>query len=279
MTRLFTNKRLIALLASLILLVLIASLTIRARAQITIPEKFVLDSFSTVQRFFYQPAMYVSNAIESLKKINQLYNENEILQQNLNNYEQLKAQVDLLQHENSQMKTALGFKQDNTGYTKLPAFVTGHSITDWNSVIEINVGSRDGVKKDMPVITTSGGLVGRVTDVADFNSKVLLITDTEKAGISAQVYNGEQSAFGVVNGSGSDSGTVKMGLIPKETPLQVGQYVYTSGLSDMFPKGLLIGKLSKLISDDTGLTQTVLIKPAADINHLEYVFVVFQSKP
>ena len=65
-----------------------------------------------------------------------------------------------------------------------------------------------------------------------------------------------------------------MGLIDREAQLKPGQKVVTSGLSDIFPAGILIGEITSSQMEDSGLTQKAKIKPAANLDRLEEVFVV-----
>jgi rod shape-determining protein MreC len=272
-SRLFNTKRLLVLLVSLILLTMLVSVTIKERESATWPEQFLVDTFSWIQNLINKPALKTAGLFEDIRKLKDVYQENEQLKESLAKYQGLQVKVNELEAENARLREALSFKEKADSYRTWVANVTGHSPNEWNSTITIDKGQKDGIQKNMAVVTTEGGLIGRVIEVESFSSKVLLITDTEKVGISALVQNGNNRAFGIVTG-GSTPGTVEMSLIDRDANIQKGQKVVTSGLSDMFPKGLLIGEVTDVSFDETGLTKIAKIKPAADINHLEEVMVV-----
>lgn len=271
MTRFFNNKRLLTLLLSLIVLVVLVSFSIKERERITWPEKVLIDTFSSIQKFLYQPVGHIAGFIDEIQHLRALYDENAQLKANLKEYAILSTRLQELEQRNAQLEKMLQLKTPNVSQ-RWAANVTGRSPDKWNSSILIDVGEKDGIKKNMAVVSPDGGLVGRVTEVGYANSKVLLITDTNRMGISAVVQ--ETRAVGIVSGSSSDSGSVEIGLIDREAELKKGQKVVTSGLSDIFPAGILIGEITDYQMEDSGLTKKAKIKPAANMNRLEEVFVV-----
>lgn len=272
MTRLFTNRRLLALLFSIIVLAGLVSLTIKDRNKITWPEKLVLDSVSWMQHLLYVPVAHLSGYFEDIQQITSIYQENQLLKKNMINYASMNSHLTELEKENQRLRTMLDFKSKTTDYKMWPANVTGRSLDRWNSTITIDKGQKDGVIKDMAVISGDGGLIGRVSAVGTFSSEVVLITDSNKSGISARVQ--ESDAVGIVTGSTNQFGGVEMGLIDREAKIEKGNHVVTSGLSDLFPKGIMIGTVTDISVDETGLMQSVKIKPAANLNNLQEVFVV-----
>ncbi|WP_018131534.1 rod shape-determining protein MreC [Effusibacillus pohliae] len=269
MPRFSNNKRLLVLLVSLIGLTVIVSFSIK-REQLTWPEKLLLDAVSSVQKLIYQPVAHIAGFVDEVQQIRALYEENTILKANLRDYNMLSARLAELEQRNKQLEAALNFKE-HSKFTMFAANVTGRS-TDWNSSITIDKGAKDGVRKDMAVIAPDGGLVGRVMSVADHNSTVSLITDTNGPGISAMEVSSR--AVGIVSGSSSQLGAVEMSLVNREVNLQPGQKVVTSYLSDVFPAGIPIGEIVDRAPENSGLTQKATIKPAAKLDRLEIVFVV-----
>ncbi|BCJ85074.1 rod shape-determining protein MreC [Effusibacillus dendaii] len=272
MARFFSNKRLLALLISLILLTVLVSFTVRERANVTWPEKILIDVTSWMQGLVYRPVSHLSGFIDDVEQIFSLYQENAALKENLRDYATLNARLKEAEQRNKQLQTMLNFRDGDKSrpYKMYPANVTGRSPDKWNSSIVIDKGEKDGVKKDMAVIAPEGGLVGRVMEVGEFSSKVLLITDTNRMGISAMEQ--ETRAVGIVNGSSSSPGAVEMGLIDREARLAAGQTVVTSNLSDIFPPGIPIGTITSVALEDTGLTRKAILKPTANLDRLEVVF-------
>ncbi|GAX90477.1 rod shape-determining protein MreC [Effusibacillus lacus] len=278
MPRYSNNKRLFVLLVSLILLTVIVTFSIK-RNDITLPEKVMIDAFSWVQNVVYRPVSHLAGFIDEVQGILELYEENATLKANLRDYQTLSARLAELEHRNQQLETMLNFRQQPLTFKVHPANVTGRNPGEWNSTLTIDKGEAHGVKKEMVVIAPDGGLVGRVMSVNKFSSKVLLITDTNKMGISAVVQDTQSRAVGIVSGSSSQLGAVEMGLIDREANLQVGQKVVTSHLSDIAPPGILIGEITSFTMEESGLTKKATIKPAAKLDRLETVFIVERDQP
>jgi rod shape-determining protein MreC len=144
--------------------------------------------------------------------------------------QKLRAQVARLQSaqgENDQLKKIVGLdrKPVFAAYKMVTARVVGASPTVWYSTVTINAGSGDGVAVNDPVIN-GDGLIGQVTDVTHFTSKVTLITDSESA-VSAKVLpNGPQ---GVAEPEAGDPSTMLLDFIDKSEPIHQGQMVATQG--------------------------------------------------
>tara|TARA_B100000315_G_scaffold115921_1_gene106325 strand:- start:10665 stop:11156 length:492 start_codon:yes stop_codon:yes gene_type:complete len=148
------------------------------------------------------------------------------------------------------------------------ASVVGSDAMSWSKMVTINKGSNDGLKKNMAVITYEG-LVGHIVQTVPFYSKVLLITDVRSA---VDALDQDKRTRGIVVGKGSD--ICEMKYIPQDADIRVGQPVISSGLGEVFPKGLLIGKVSKIEETNEGLFKNVVITPSVKISFLEEVFVL-----
>jgi rod shape-determining protein MreC len=123
-------------------------------------------------------------------------------------------------------------------------------------------------------VVTSEGLVGNVLSVSRISSQVLLLTDARRA-VSAMVQRSrEPGEVGVVESAPGQPGYLKMVNLPREANIQPGDTVISSGLGGIFPKGLVIGYVLETGNDEYGILQYALLRPAANLNRLEEVFVV-----
>jgi rod shape-determining protein MreC len=272
------------LLASFILLAALVGLTLRERENPTWPESLLIDSFGWVQGVVYAPVQHVAGFFEEIRNIKNLYDENAKLKAQLNEYSSMRVQIQVLERQNKQLTEDLGIKNRLGGLEMVAAAnVIGRSPSTWNAEVTLDVGSKDGVSKDMAVITATRGLVGRVYEVTPYHCKVLLITDKTKFGISAMVQNNTNTpAYGIISGvssNTSDDNKVRLEMtnIQLNTKVEKGQDVVTSGLSDIFPPALVIGKVTNVKDDKLGLTKTAEIEPAANLDYLEFLYVVKQS--
>lgn len=149
------------------------------------------------------------------------------------------------------------------------ATVIGESVSNFEWAIFVDRGSDDGVALDMPVIAADG-LVGRVVKVTRSSSKVMLIFDPDSKVAVRLASTGERGL--VVGRRASD---LRLDLINRETDVQPGELVVTSGYEGaLFPPGVPVGVVSKVIPSDVDLTKRVLVRPNVDFSRLEYVLLV-----
>ncbi|MCL6453159.1 MAG: rod shape-determining protein MreC [Alicyclobacillus sp.] len=278
MSRLFTNRRLFLLLLSIILLIVIAGVTLRQKARFaTWPERVVMDVQNTVGSWLYRPVSQVTAFLADLHNLHQMYVENAKLQSEMQNYSALTAKLKDTEAENQRLTTMLGFKQKaDAAWNLIPVRVVGREPATWGSELTIDGGRLAGVQPNMAVISADGSLVGRVVEVADTSAKVDLITDTLTGdGVSALVQNGTANPpFGVVVGSATTREQLEMTFLSPIAAVKAGDTVVTSGLSEIFPKGLVIGTVEKVTQGVQGLTQSAVIQPAANFDYLQDLFVV-----
>jgi rod shape-determining protein MreC len=132
----------------------------------------------------------------------------------------------------------------------------------------VNKGEKDGVTKDMAV-ATSEGVVGRVIEVSPDTAKVLLITD---ANSSLDVIIQRSRAHGIMEGKIDEVCILK--YVQKNEDVQVGDIVITSGLGGIFPKGLVVGKVSQVDRKRPGIFQHIEVSPAVDLSRIEEVLIL-----
>ncbi len=182
-----------------------------------------------------------------------------------------------LERENEELRGVLGFAT-RAQRDLIPAEVIARSRDGWWQTIRINKGAEHGVSTNQAVISVDG-LVGRVVSVAPRTADVLLISDPT-CRVAGQILR--TGSFGLVAGRGPQwDGSVvcRMEFINKNIPIRPGDEVITSGLGGVFPRGLLIGYVDRVVTDRSGLYQYADIISKADIGTLQYVFAVRQVSP
>jgi rod shape-determining protein MreC len=158
---------------------------------------------------------------------------------------------------------------------RVTARVIWKSPTAWYSTIQINQGSDQGIEIDQPVIT-GDGLVGKVTQVSGGVAVVTLITDAESS-VSAQIQ--PDGAHGIIQPSVGDPNDMRLRFLQKGHSVEEGATVVTSGfasgkLTSIFPRGIPIGRVTEVSSDELELYREVRIKPFADFRRIDYVQVL-----
>ncbi len=187
----------------------------------------------------------------------------------------LQGQVNELQESaavSQRLAGLLAFKQ-NVGPETVAAQVIGRDSTNWYRGVVLNKGKRDGIHTEMGVITQAG-VVGRVVKTTPVSSVVLLITDPNNA-VTGLIQRTRDE--GIV--SGTSQGGVRMKYIPLLSNARERDIVVTSGLTGEFPKGLMIGSITRVEKAADDLFQSAEILPAADFSKLEEVLVILSPYP
>ncbi|MGQ9599528.1 MAG: rod shape-determining protein MreC [Anaerolineae bacterium] len=182
-----------------------------------------------------------------------------------------------VEHEVILLRELLNFYQEHPSWEIRGAHVTGRVIardpSNLRRSITLDVGTEAGIARNMPVITERG-LVGRILEVGEGWSKVLLITDVSS---SVNALTQSSRASGLVQGRAD--GSLIMQAIPQGDTVSVGDTVFTSGLGGNFPRQILIGQITAVERKDSALYQTAVLQPTVDFDHLEVVLVVTGFKP
>lgn len=169
--------------------------------------------------------------------------------------------------ENHRLKTLLHFKE-STELPLLPARVVGRSASSWFRTLTLDKGADDGILPNSPVVTADG-VIGRVYQTSPSASRVLLLTDTSSA-VDALV----QRSRAQVVVEGRLDPLCRILYLARTDDAVPGDRVVTSGLGDVYPKGLLIGEIVSVEPVKGGVFQRAELKPSADFSRVEEVFVV-----
>lgn len=219
-----------------------------------------------------KPVLKASHAVSSkLKSVilpkSRLAKENKLL---INQIEILKnklVNLEELELENNRLKKLLNFKM-KTDHKTVSAQVIGRDPSNWTSIIFIDKGSLDGIKKYMAV-NTDKGLVGRVIEVGLNSAKVMFITDPDsRIGVLIQRTRHDGLLYGTLR---RQCQVVYMALDADVWP---GDLVVSSGLGTSVPKGLLVGVVEDVFIDKSGLYQSAIVKPAVDLSRVEEVLCI-----
>ena len=200
-----------------------------------------------------------------LEEIAELKLTNQILRAELN-------QTAKLRNENEQLRRNLQMRPHPEWNPRLTRIVGRDPANWWRSII-IDLGSKDGVKADMPVIAADG-LVGRVQEVYDHRSRVALLGDPA-CRISVTVEATGES--GILSASGKtvfDPTLLDVLHLPASNEARPGDPLYTSGFSKIFPRGIPVGKLLAIESAPGALTTSARVKLAVNSSKLNEVWVL-----
>ncbi len=191
---------------------------------------------------------------------------------------ELKAQIERLQLEQAslaedakqgqRLQHLLDFKQRYI-YKTLPAQVIGTSGTDQSRTLFIDKGAKDGLATDMPVVTADG-IIGKLKDVFDHKSQVLMISDrTSGVGVTMETTR----TRGILKGG--PFGELRVINISPDERIKQGDRIVTSGGDQIFPRGMPVGRVDHIVPDpDRDPWVDVVIQPAANLTRLEEVLII-----
>ncbi|MDN4607139.1 rod shape-determining protein MreC [Sporosarcina highlanderae] len=276
MPRFFSNKRLILLLVGVIVLVALISFTLKDRQNATLPEQIVKDVVGFGQSLFSKPAHFLTGTLDKIDGILNTYEENKHLKARLKEYASTQAELADLRADNEKLRQIIGKEESLRDYSPIHATVISRNPDQWEEKIIIDKGEVEGVKLNMAVMTSSG-LIGKVVLVTPFRSTVELLSTENRNFRVAVVIPGKESIFGLIEGYDRTRGELIMKRIDSDFDVKEGQLVQSSGLGGIFPKGLVIGEVTEVSTDDFGLTKLAYIRPAADFGMLDHVMVAKRS--
>lgn len=228
-----------------------------------------LDFRSEIGSFFmntvYRPFSMLSASWHLLKNHRR---ENLRLKEELINARLKIETLKEAERENRRLRNALQFSEKLEYYTILTE-VIGRGTPRIPSSITVSAGSDKGIIVGLPVIDQDG-IVGKVLSVSDRSSVVQLITDPN---LKISSMDARSRVQGIVSSAGG--GKLKMENVPVNVDIRQGDPIISSGLGGVFPKGLKVGTVIRVIRPQSGLFSEVEIDPSARISTPEEVFIVF----
>jgi rod shape-determining protein MreC len=155
--------------------------------------------------------------------------------------ERRAATLEEAARENARLRQLLGLR-DRLDLPSMAARTIGRDLAHGYEAFTINRGTRDGVMADWAVLSPTGNVVGRVVNAAPYSANVQLITDAKSA-VGAKV--ARTGAHGVVHGTGG--AIMELAYVTSLADVQVGDLVVTSGDDSIYPPGLEIGRVSRVV--------------------------------
>ncbi|MGM0452055.1 MAG: rod shape-determining protein MreC [Thermodesulfobacteriota bacterium] len=169
--------------------------------------------------------------------------------------------------ENTRLKRFVDFKS-NTDFSMVAAEVVAKDPSPWYRTVIVNKGATDGIETGQPVVVPDG-IVGQVTAVSNEYAKVLLLVDRNSA-VDALIQR--TRARGLVRGLSERMCKFEYAL--RKLDIDVGDTVITSGFDAIYPKGLRIGRVTKVLRRNSGIFQEIEITPFVDFHKLEEVMII-----
>ena len=214
----------------------------------------------------------VAQSWSFLHEIGTLRSENARLADEAARLREENARLRPAAQENARLRALLAFKEQQP-FRTVAARVIGRDPSHWFSTILVDRGASEGVVRNDPVVT-SDGLVGHVIETAGSWARVLLVLDPRSAvGVLAD----RSREAGVAEGQGRSVLRVK--YLSRDADIQPGDQVVTSGLGQIYPRGLPVGAVVGVSRTGGDLFQEATLRPAADLDHLEDLLIIIRGAP
>lgn len=272
----FRKNSLFVILIGLISLVVLVGYSITEREQLSKPEQMLMDSVGWVQSIFNSPISYTVNKFQNIGQLKTTFEENIVLREKLAEYKTLIYDVQELEKENDELRKITELKSSARDFNPILSNVISRSPERWMEQLTIDRGSKQGIEKDMAVMTVDG-MIGKVVAVSKTTSTVQLITGFDQLNrISATVSRKKgENIFGLIEGYDEEKDALIFTILEQSNrDLKEDELVVSSSMGGMYPSGLPIGTIIEVLPDDYGLTKTAYVEPAADLYEINHVIVV-----
>ncbi len=262
------HKSLTLLATVVVTQVLLLAVQIKRERQVRLIRVWAVELISPLQRVGSWTVNGAAHGWGGYIGLRRAQKENDAMRAEMDRLKIRNAELEGRALEADRLATLLSFRSAHPESPMLAARVIGASPDSGSQVVNIDRGSRDGIRRDMGVITPDG-VVGKILAVYPDISQVLLLGDKE-SGVGALL--SDTRTQGPVKGTGEP--LLSLDYISSDEKVQVGEAVLTSGQDRIFPKDLPVGRVVDFSSDPKSPFMKIRVKPAAHLDRLEEVMIL-----
>jgi rod shape-determining protein MreC len=270
------NKLLTIVLVLCLAFTIFVGMTANRQGNKGIIQDTITFTIKPIQKYIYAAGQRISNIFYFVTSITTTRRENIQLKNEIQMLNQKLIEYDKYKRENQELNLMLNFKNSHPELKLVGANVIGKVGENWFSIIVIDRGEDDGLKKGQYVISGQG-YVGQIIETSKNISKVITVLD-EKANIPGRVSStGEEGLVTGVNGASRDR-ACKIDFLPLDSKAKKGDLVVTSNIvtdvNSLTQENILIGTITEVQEEKSNLIKFAYIKPAVDFSKLENVMVI-----
>lgn len=270
MRYLFTKKVKIVLIVAVLLT---AGLAVAANLLGTTIGDVVVQSVLTPLRAGASALTVQAEKIyDYIFKYEQLAAENAALREELAQIQDDNRDAASTKRENDRLRELLELKKEHEDYELVDAYIISWDSNDWSYSFTVNRGTNSGIRPGMCAITESGAVVGVVSDVG---SNYAVITSVLDSSLDISATIASSGSPGIVRGAYATGqlGMLRMDYLPSAAVVRNNDQVVTAG-STVYPRNLILGNIVDWDINDNGMAKYAILKPAADFDSLEQVFII-----
>jgi rod shape-determining protein MreC len=237
------------------------------------PFRYIANAvFLPFQKVSYSVSAGIEGGRDFLGSIGQLKNENEKLIKKNQELLVENAMLGDMQNENVILREQLNLLPRDK-YDLAAATVVSQDPSGMGNWLEIDKGKNDGIVNGMPVIVSKGIMIGKIQDVSEGSSKIMLMTNSKS---TINIMTAQNSTKGVAKGEYGLG--IIFDMILQTDSVAVGDDVVTSGIGGEIPRGLYVGSVQEIHASDDHLFQQAVIAAPVQVSKLQVVFVVKKNK-
>ncbi len=251
----------------LILLIFLSNVEVNKLSYL---ESAVSSVVNPVQRVFIDLRNKIQGNSAYFSNMEKIMQENEELKKKNSELETILRELEMIKAENTTLQEYMNLTEKYSSYQTIPAYVINKDVSNFSSTLVLNVGTNDGIKKDMTVIADKG-LVGHVISVSENTCKVQVIIDSAST-VSCTISTTNESI--ICKGTLENDQVLRASYIPTGADLIQGDSVYTSGVGGIYPKGIIIGKIKEIITTSNITDRYAIVEPAVDFSKIDTVLII-----
>ena len=223
-----------------------------------------------IQHLKYQLSWIASTIAYPVTWYNEVFTireKNKLLKEQLVQFSLMHSELESYQYENRRLKEMLNFTESQP-LNFLTANVVGHNFGLPTQSITIDIGSEEGVAKNLTVMDENG-LLGKTIKVGDHVALTQLITDKN---FRVSVRIGQERALGLFIPTHGKYGLLEG--VRKSMPLKEGEIAYTSGISEIYPPNIPVARVVSIQLDNNNPFKHIVVELVGSLGNLDYVFVI-----
>lgn len=258
-----------------VIVVVFTGYSLKNERDLTLIESAIKDIGVFITDTLYAPIKFVKDKVEIYNEKEDVYKKYKKLQAEQEDIDQKNARISELEKENKELKESLELNSSLSDYEVINATVVSRDVGYWYNKIVIDKGKKDGIETKMAVVI-NGGLIGYISETSNFSSNIQLLsikTLKNKISVKIQLENGEYIT-GLLNGYDTKKRVYKIEGVSYSGDIPENAIVTTTGLSENFPSGIMIGNVKNITTDNFELGRIIEVSPSVDFENINYVTIL-----
>ncbi|MBQ5777754.1 MAG: rod shape-determining protein MreC [Oscillospiraceae bacterium] len=276
MNGIFSKKTVVTILIAVFISLILAILSAVSGGRISPVGSLVNIVAKPLQKISVNASEFFSDKADRALRYEELEAENEELRREVVVLREEIRIREAMEKENRELRAALGIRERDSSFVFETAEIVAKNSDNWTRSFTINKGASAGIATDNCVITEEG-MVGFVSEVGNTWATVTAITDTtmEAAAIASR---SREVASAEGDFELMSEGKLRLSYLSRDTQILVGDVIETSGVGELFPKGIVLGSVVEVKNEKHGISKYAIIEPAVDLDRVNHVLVIKSFK-